>query len=502
MKALEFIKKEDELGEKLEEIRVEKDLIGELELPKEILWGIHTQRALMNFSVTPYRPNPYLIRAMAVIKKVAAEVNEELGYLDAEKAYYIKEAASELSLGKYIDAVVVDPLQGGAGTSFNMNVNEVIANLALKRAGRNPGDYDYISPLEHVNMHQSTNDVFPTAVKIATLWLLKELEDSVVRLLEAFQKKEKEFADIVKVARTHLQDAVLITLGREFSIYADSLARDRWRIFKASERIRVVNIGGTAVGTGIGAPRRYIFKIIEKLRQETGLNLARAENLIEATANQDGIVEVSGIIKTLAANLIKIANDLRFLASGPDAGINEIKLPAVQAGSSIMPGKVNPVIPEMVMQASWLFIAYDSLITTAASNGNLEVNNFMPLIAFALLDGIMILRNAVERFATRCVEDIKPNVEVCRRHVAASTASLTALLPVLGYEKATEVAKYAQEKGISVKEAVLEIGGISKEEFNRLTSPELVCKLGFTKQEMEKIKALNGHKKNSVGVDQ
>jgi len=372
-------------------------------------------------------------------------------------------------LSKYI---VVDALQGGSGTSLNMNVNEVIANRALEILGKNKGDYNTISPLEDINKYQSTNDTFPTAIKIAAINKFRELEKSVIELQEALQRKEQEFSDLVKIGRTELVDAVLTTLGKEFSAYAEAVSRDRWRIYKCEERLRVVNIGGTAIGTGLGAPKKYIFKVIEELRDLTNIGLARAENLVENTQNADVFSEVSGILKAHATNLIKIANDLRLLSA-----FGEINLPAVQAGSTIMPGKVNPVIAEMVAQIGLKVLGNDSIISHATALGQLELNQNMPLIAFSLLESLNLLINTNRIFAKKCIDGIKANKEKLKEDLESSTATLTALLPKIGYEKLSEISEKIIGSKISVKEYVLTNNLLTEEEFEELTSAEAVLSL-------------------------
>ena len=328
-----------------------------------------------------------------------------------------------------------------------MNVNEVLANRALQLLGQPQGDYERVSPHDDVNLHQSTNDTYPTALHLAAIRLLHDLEEQVVALQEAFQDKEKEFAHVVKIGRTELQDAVLMTLGREMWAYAEALNRDRWRIYKCEERLRVVNLGGTAIGTGFGAPRQYIFRVVEHLREITGLGFARAENLVEATQNADVFVEVSGILEGLAVSLLKICSDLRLLSSGPEAGLGEIRLPARQAGSSIMPGKVNPVIPEAVGQAAMVVMGHDPLIAQAAAAGSLELNQFLPLVAACLLESLLLLQRACHMLRRSCVEGIEADEAACRRHVEASTAAATALVPEIGYDAACEVVKAAAASG-------------------------------------------------------
>jgi aspartate ammonia-lyase len=359
-----------------------------------------------------------------------------------------------------------------------MNVNEVLANRALQILGEPLGHYQRVSPLDDINRHQSTNDTFPTAMRVAGLWLLATLEREVVALQEAFQEKEKSFAHVVKVGRTEMQDAVLITLGREMGAYAEVLSRDRWRIYKCTERLRVVNLGGTAVGTGLGAPRMFIFQVVDALSQLTGLAVARAENLVEATQNADTFAEVLGILKTCAVNLLKISSDLRLLSSGPEAGLGEIRLPARQAGSSIMPGKVNPVIPEAVSQAALLVMAHDATIAQACAAGSLELNPFLPLVAHCLLDSLDLLAGAARILCRFCVEGMTADEERCRAHVDASTAVVTALVGRVGYKAACAIARKASERGCSIRDVVLADGILTEAEFAELTTPEAVCRLG------------------------
>lgn len=459
--------------------RIETDLLGSRAVPENALWGIHTLRAVENFPLLHQKIHPELINAYGTVKLACFQVNRQLGYFpDPEKAAAIEKACIELIDGLLNEHIVVDALQGGAGTSTNMNVNEVIANRALQIMGRQPGNYTIISPLDDVNLHQSTNDTYPTALKLAAIRMLRNLEKQVLALQEAFQVKEKEFAHIVKVGRTQLQDAVLTTLGREMGAYAEAFNRDRWRIYKCEERLRVVNLGGTAIGTGLGAPRKFIFMATEKLREITGIGLARAENLFDGTMNNDVFVEVSGILKACASNLLKVSNDLRLLSSGPDAGLGEINLPPRQAGSSIMPGKVNPVIPEAVAQASIMVSGNDLAITQAVSSGNLELNQFMPLIAHCLLQNIGLLTDAFRILRDNCVTGITANEEACQKQVNNSTAAVTALIPRTGYAKAAEVASLMSEKQISIKEAVLQLNLLTGEEFETLISPESVTRLG------------------------
>lgn len=461
--------------------RLERDEWGEKAIPADALWGIHTARAVENFAVTGRRVARELIHAYGQVKLAAAIVNHKLGYLSDDKAEFIKQAASELSTGALDDSVIVDALQGGAGTSTNLNVCEVIANRALMLAGRPSGDYAFIDPVEDVNLHQSTNDTYPTALRIAAYKLLKELEGAVTHLQEACQEKERAFACVLKIGRTELMDAVPMTLGRTFGAWADVLSRDRWRIYKCTERIRVINLGGTAIGTGLGADRDYIFKVTEELRRITGLPLARAENLLEATQNADGFVEVAGIMQAHASNLMKMAGDLRLLASGPDTGLGEINLPALQAGSSIMPGKVNPVVTEMLTQVAISVFADVNAIAAAAGSGQLELNAFLPLIADRLLEMLRNLVAANRLAADRCIRGITANADRCRQTALRSAALVTVLVPKIGYHKAAEIGKYMKECQCDIFAAAQAVAGIERADVERLISPEAVNALGFNR---------------------
>jgi aspartate ammonia-lyase len=459
--------------------RTETDFLGKKQIPDNILYGIHTARAIENFPLSGRKIHPELIKAFGEVKLACAQINIELNYWNNQaRADAIEKACTEMSDGLLNQHIPVDALQGGAGTSTNMNINEVIANRALQILNQPLGDYKTISPLDDINLHQSTNDTYPTALKIAAIRLLRKLEQSILELQEAFQQKEKEFANIVKVGRTQLQDAVLTTLGREMGAYAEAFNRDRWRIYKCEERLRVINIGGTAIGTGLGAPKKFIFRVADRLRENTNIGLARAENLIDGTQNTDVFVEVSGILKACASNFIKISNDLRLLSSGPDAGFGEINLPEKQAGSSIMPGKINPVIPEAVVQAAIRTMGNDLIIAQACSAGNLELNQFMPLIADTLLESLSLLNNAAKIFNTECVSGITANEETCKKQVENSTAIVTALIPKIGYNKASRVIQTAKTESIPIKEAALKLGLLSAKEFDELITPEAVCKLG------------------------
>lgn len=451
--------------------RTEHDLLGERAVPVRARWGIHTLRATENFAVSG-SPVPHsLVRALGQVKKACAEANAELGFLAAEIASPILNACDDLIEGELDDDIRVDALQGGAGTSTNMNVNEVIANRALELAGHPFGRYDIVHPLEHVNLHQSTNDVYPTAVKVAAIHLLRGLSEAAAELQGAFQRKEKAFADIAKLGWTELQPAVPLTLGQEFSAFGEAFSRDRWRTFKCEERLRVVNLGGTAVGTGLTAPRSYIFLVIEKLRAITGLGLCRAENLVDATANSDAFVEVSGSLGALAANLIKVASDLRLLHRD-----GEIRLPAVQAGSSIMPGKVNPVVLECAMQAGIRIRANDATIAECASRGSLQINEFLPLLAVSLLESLDIGDRACRTLA-RHVDGIEADKNRCRERLNHSPSIITAFLPEVGYDRATRLlAEFAESGAHHLRDFLAE--RLGADTVDRVLSPQNLTALG------------------------
>ncbi|NQU41906.1 aspartate ammonia-lyase [bacterium] len=458
--------------------RTETDLLGPKQVPADALYGIHTVRAIENFPLARRPVRAPLIHAYGAVKLACALTNHDLGWWSEKTFSAIEPACREMMAGQLNPHIVVDALQGGAGTSTNMNVNEVLANRALQILGLPPGRYDTLHPLEDLNLHQSTNDTYPTALRVAAIQQIRLLEGNLVGLIESFQSQEKRLAHVVKIGRTEMQDAVLTTLGREMSAYAEAFGRDRWRVYKCEERLRVVNLGGTAIGTGLGAPRRYIFRVVDQLREITGLGLARAENLVDATQNADVFVEVSGILKACATSLLKIASDLRFLSSGPDAGIAELRLPPRQAGSSIMPGKINPVIPEAVTQAAIAVMANDQAIAHAASLGSLELNPFLPLIADRLLESLELLTNATDIFRRLCIDGIEVHESCCPGRITSVTAVLTALLDVIGHEKAQEIAEIAKSQGRSIRDVILAENILSPEEFDRRVSPESVTQLG------------------------
>lgn len=460
-------------------MRIEKDLLGEREVPQAAYYGIHTLRAVENFPISGYRVATILVKAIALIKKAAAEVNAELGYLPPDISQAIAAAADEVMAGRHQEQFVVDALQGGAGTSTNMNVNEVLANRAIELLGGQRGDYQLVHPLNHVNMHQSTNDVYPTALRIAAIWLLKPLSDGCAVLQEALQAKEAEFAGVIKVGRTEMQDAVPIMLGQEFSAYAGAIARDRWRLYKVEERLRQAALGGTAIGTGLNADKKYIFMVNDRVRQYAGIGLARAENMIDVIQNADVFVEVSGLLKALAVNLGKMAHDLRLLSSGPRAGFGEIKLPERQAGSSIMPGKVNPIIPEAVNQVAFHVMASDLAIAMAAQSGQLELNAFMPLIAHHLLESLAILTNAVKILKEFCIQGITADQERCTALLQQSQVSVTALVPHIGYDLASKVARLALANNLTVREAALQLAVLPPDRIDAALNPRAMTRPGI-----------------------
>ena len=413
--------------------RREHDCLGSVDVAADSLVGIHTERARTNFRVTSYRVPPTLLHALFQVKYACAETNLELGYFGDAVGRAILEACEQGIRGEFDALIDLDALQGGAGTSTNMCVNEIIANRALDLLGRPRGDYETVHPIHHANLHQSTNDVYPTAVRLAGIAGLRRLSDQVAALQHAMQDREQAFADIVTMGRTEWQAAVPVTLGREFASFAGAFARDRWRTFKCEERLRVINLGGTAVGTGLTAPRRFIFLVTEKLRAITGFGLTRGENLMDQTANADALVEVSGIVKALAANIVKVCGDLRTLHF-----TGEIRLPPVQAGSSIMPGKVNPVILECAMQGGLKVMSNDMLVAECASRGSQQIVEFMPLLAFAFLESLDVLERTCDMLAEHCGR-IEADREGCRRSLGSATAVITAFLPRVGYERATEL---------------------------------------------------------------
>ncbi len=454
--------------------RTEQDSLGERRLPDEVYYGVQTLRAVENFPISdmPISKYPFLIEALGCIKQAAAMANSDLGLLDPPVAGAIISAAEEVRQGMWTDHFVVDVIQGGAGTSTNMNANEVIANRALELLGRGRGDYAFVHPLNHVNLSQSTNDVYPTALKIALRFAIDDLLRAMHALRDGFAAKADSFGDVIKMGRTQLQDAVPMTLGQEFSTYAVMLDEDMDRLREAAQLIIEINMGATAIGTGINAHPGFAALVCQHLRTLTGLPLMIAPNLIEATQDTGVFVQLSGVLKRIAVKLSKTANDLRLLSSGPRTGLHEINLPAVQPGSSIMPGKVNPVIPEVVNQVAFDVIGNDLTVTMAAQAGQLQLNVMEPVIAYALFNSLTHLRNACRIFLTRCVEGITANREHLRQMVEHSIGIVTALNPYIGYDQSAAIAKEALATGRGVVELVLERGLLTREQVDEILKPE------------------------------
>ncbi|MFB5584841.1 aspartate ammonia-lyase [Bacillus albus] len=453
------------------DIRIEKDFLGEKEVPNVAYYGVQTLRAVENFPITGYRIHPSLITAMAIVKKAAALANMDTGYLAKDIGHEIAEAAQEIVDGKFHDQFIVDPIQGGAGTSINMNTNEVIANRALERMGYEKGEYAKISPNTHVNMAQSTNDAFPTGIHIATLMMLEELLITMEELHAAFRAKAKEFDHVIKMGRTHLQDAVPIRLGQEFEAYSRVLERDIKRIKQSRQHLYEVNMGATAVGTGLNANPMYIEQVVKHLRTFSGFPLVGAEHLVDATQNTDAYTEVSAALKVCMMNMSKIANDLRIMASGPRVGLAEIQLPARQPGSSIMPGKVNPVMAEVINQVAFQVIGNDHTICLASEAGQLELNVMEPVLVFNLIQSISIMNNGFRVFREYCIKGITANEELLKQYVEKSVGIITAVNPHVGYEAASGIAREAIETGKSVRELCLEHGVLTEEELDIILDP-------------------------------
>lgn len=454
--------------------RIEHDFLGDREIANDKYYGIQTLRAIENFDITgiPISHNPELIHAFAMVKKACAQANEELDVLDPKISKAIQEASDALITGQLIDQFPVDTIQGGAGTSTNMNVNEVIANKALEILGHEKGQYDIVHPNNHVNCSQSTNDTYPTAFRLALYNNLNNLEDAVKALEQAFAKKGKEFKHILKMGRTQLQDAVPMSLGDEFTAFAVTLNDDIKCLKDAQNLLLEMNLGATAIGTSINSPEGYPALAIQKLSDITGLELFLAPDLIEQTSDTGAYVQISGVLKRVATKLSKICNDLRLLSSGPRAGLNEINLPRMQPGSSIMPGKVNPVIPEVVNQVCYLVIGNDVTITMAAEAGQLQLNVMEPVMSYAIFQSTDTLTKSIYTLIDKCVLGITANEEVCAANVANSIGVVTALNPVLGYEKCSELAKEALTTGKRIYDLVLEKGWVDKEKLDIIFSPE------------------------------
>ncbi|WP_051500211.1 aspartate ammonia-lyase [Paenibacillus sophorae] len=459
--------------------RTEQDSLGSASVPEDAYYGIHTVRARDNFAVSGRPAHRRLMRAMVLVKKAAAKVNGQHGDIPESAAKAIQLSCDDILAGLLDDHFIVDAYQGGAGTSTNMNVNEMIANRAIEWLGGIKGDYRLVHPIDHVNLYQSTNDVYPTALRIAVIPLLRLLSEELSSLQEALQEKERQYADVLRLGRTQLMDALPIMAGQSFGAYAKAVARDRWRLYKAEERLREINIGGTAVGTGMNAPLTYAYAIAEELREMTGLGLCRSDFPMDATQNMDVFVETSGLLKAAAVNLLKISGDFRLLNSGPSGGIGEYKLPAVQVGSSIMPGKVNPVIAEMAGSVSMRVIANDTAVTLAAASGQLELNAFTPLIAEALLESLELLSRAVPLFKERCVQGLKLDADRCHQNLSRSGVMAAAAVSYLGYDTAAELAMAVTATGEPLEQLLQERGLMEEEQIEAILHPLEVTKPGI-----------------------
>ncbi len=437
--------------------RVEHDFLGEKQIPDNVYYGVQTARALENFQITgiPSSKEPLMIEAMAYVKKAAAMANKDCGILDENIAYAICKACDKLIAGEYLDQFPTDMIQGGAGTSVNMNANEVIANLGLEILGLRKGDYEHLHPNNHVNCSQSTNDAYPTAFRIALFKKMERMIKAMTVLRDAFGRKGVEFKNVIKMGRTQLQDAVPMTLGAEFHGFATTITEDINRLCEAQKLILEINMGATAIGTSINAPEGYPELVTKYLADISGIPVVLSEDLIEATSDTGAYVQISGVMKRCAVKLSKICNDLRLLSSGPRAGFNEINLPKLQPGSSIMPGKVNPVIPEVVNQTAYYVIGADVTITMAAEAGQLQLNVMEPVIAFSLFTSLSYLENACYALQSKCIDGITANEENCRNMVMNSIGIVTALNPILGYEECSSIAKEALNSGKSVHQIVV-----------------------------------------------
>lgn len=476
--------KEMEKEKKTIDYRVEKDSIGTKDVPEGVYYGVQSLRAAENFHITGLSMHPEIINSLAYIKKAAAITNCEVGIIDKKIANAIVKACDEILEGKFHKDFIVDPIQGGAGTSLNMNANEVIANRAIELLGGQKGDYSIVNPNDHVNCSQSTNDVIPTAGKMTSLRLLKNLKKELRRLYEALSKKADEFDHVIKMGRTQMQDAVPIRLGQEFKAYSVAVMRDINRMDKAMDEMRTLNMGGTAVGTGINADEAYLKRIVPNLVEISGMDFVQAFDLIDATQNLDPFVAVSGAIKACAVTLSKIANDFRLMSSGPRAGFGEINLPAKQNGSSIMPGKVNPVIPEVVNQVAFNVIGNDVTITMAAEAGQLELNAFEPIVFYCMFQSIDTMAYAVQTFVDNCVSGITANETRCRYLVENSVGVITAICPHVGYQKAADIAKQAIKTGESVRDLILKEGLLTEDELNEIMDPVNMTEPGISGKEL------------------
>lgn len=460
--------------------RTERDFLGEKEIQANVYYGIQTTRAVENFPITGYRIDEELIKAIAIVKKAAAISNEATGQLATELKDAIVQAADEVINGLLHDQFIVDPIQGGAGTSVNMNANEVIANRALELLGREKGDYAYLSPNSHVNMAQSTNDAFPTAIHLATLTLIEKLVATMGQLKQAFEQKAVEFDSYIKMGRTHMQDAVPIRLGQEFKAYSLVVDRDMKRLIQSKEYLYDVNMGATAVGTGLNANPKYIELVAKNLAEISGFPITSAGNLVDATQNTDAYTHVSSMLKVSMINISKIANDLRLMSSGPATGLGEINLPPRQPGSSIMPGKVNPVMAEVINQIAFQVIGNDATISLASEAGQFELNVMEPVLVFNLLQSLRIMDNGFKVFTEYCIEGITANVEKMQDYVNRSVGIITAVNPHIGYERAANIAREAIVKGVSVRDLCIEHKVLSEEDLDSILDPFEMTKPGIS----------------------
>lgn len=464
--------------------RLESDSVGEKRVPKNAYYGVQSLRAYENFKITGRKIHPEMIKALAEVKKAAAITNMEVELLDLEKGKAIIKACEEIIEGKLHDQFITDPIQGGAGTSINMNTNEVVANRATEILGGELGDYSYVHPNDHVNYGQSTNDVIPSSGKIAAIRLIDKAIPQLENLVEALLNKAKEFDHVIKMGRTQMQDAIPIRLGQEFHAYSNAIKRDIVRITKAKEEINHINMGATAIGTGLNADELYVKKIVPNLAKITGLDIYQNDDLVDGTQNLDGFVAVSSAIKVCAVNLSKISNDLRLMSSGPRTGFGEINLPPKQNGSSIMPGKINPVIPEVVSQIAFNIIGNDMTITMAAEAGQLELNAFEPVIFYNLYESIETLTHGVETFIENCINGITANEEHCRNLVENSVGIITALCPHIGYKESAKIAVTAIETGESVRELVLRQNLLGEVDLNRILDSFGMTEPGMSGKEL------------------
>ncbi|MEK3841436.1 aspartate ammonia-lyase [Bacillus sp. FSL W7-1092] len=466
------------------EYRVEKDFLGEKQIEADVYYGIQTLRASENFPITGYKIHEEMINALAIVKKAAALANMDVKRLYEGIGQAIVQAADEILEGKWHDQFIVDPIQGGAGTSMNMNANEVIGNRALEIMGHKKGDYIHLSPNTHVNMSQSTNDVFPTAIHISTLKLLEKLLKTMEDMHSVFKQKAQEFDSVIKMGRTHLQDAVPIRLGQEFEAYSRVLERDIKRIKQSRQHLYEVNMGATAVGTGLNADPEYIKQVVKHLADISGLPLVGADHLVDATQNTDAYTEVSASLKVCMMNMSKIANDLRLMVSGPRAGLAEISLPARQPGSSIMPGKVNPVMAELINQIAFQVIGNDNTICLASEAGQLELNVMEPVLVFNLLQSISIMNNGFRSFTDNCLKGIEANEKRMKQYVEKSAGVITAVNPHLGYEAAARIAREAIMTGQSVRDLCLQHDVLTEEELDIILNPYEMTKPGIAGKEL------------------